>query len=245
MKTTRLVMALNEIDGMKAIMPRVDPGWVDQIILCDGGSTDGTVEWAKAHGMTVHVQSRPGFRRGYIEVWPMIEGDVVVTFSPDGNSIPEKIPELLARIEDGYDLVIASRYTGDAHSEDDSLLTGFGNWLFTRTINVLFGGRYRDSMVIFRAYRKDMAERLELADDGAFIFVETLFGIGLRNLSWEPLMSARAARYGYRIAEIPASEPPRIGGQRSFNLLLWAAAYYLQFLIEFVQPKKPSRFKPG
>ena len=63
MKTTLLVMALNEIDGMKAIMPKVDPSWVDQIILCDGGSTDGTVEWAKAQGMTVHVQSRPGFRR--------------------------------------------------------------------------------------------------------------------------------------------------------------------------------------
>jgi len=141
--------------------------------------------------------------------------------------------------------VIASRYIGDAESEDDSLLTGFGNWLFTRTINVLFGSRYRDSLVIFRAYRKDMAERLELADDGAFNFVETLFGIGPRKLSWEPLMSARAARYGYWVTEIPASEPPRIGGQRRFNLLLWAATYYLQFLIEFAGPKKPSRFKPG
>ena len=62
---------------------------------------------------------------------------------------------------------------------------------------MLFGGRYRVSLVIFRAYRKDMAERLELADDGAFNFVETLFGIGPPKLSWEPLMSARAARYGY------------------------------------------------
>jgi len=29
-------------------MPKVDLGWVDQIILCDGGSTDGKVEWANA-----------------------------------------------------------------------------------------------------------------------------------------------------------------------------------------------------
>ena len=195
--------------------------------------------------MTVHVQSRPGFRRGYIEVWPMTEGDVVVTSSPDGNSLPEKILELLARIEDSYDLVIASRYIGDAESEDDSLLTGFGNWLFTRTINVLFGSRYRDSLVIFRAYRKDMAERLELADDGAFNFVETLFGIGPRKLSWELLMSARTARYGYRVTEILTSEPPRIGGLRRFNLLLWAATYYLQFLIEFAGPKKAVPVQAG
>ena len=57
------------------------------------------------------------------------------------------------------------------------------------------------------------------------------------------LAGGLGTRYGYRVAEIPASEPPRIGGEQSFNLLQWAAAYYLQFLIEFVRPKKPSRFK--
>ena len=46
--------------------------------------------------MIVHVQSRPGFLHGYIEVWPMTEVDVVVIFSPAGNSLLEKIPELLA-----------------------------------------------------------------------------------------------------------------------------------------------------
>ena len=37
---TLLVPTLNEIDGMKAIMPRVKRGWVDQILILDGGSTD-------------------------------------------------------------------------------------------------------------------------------------------------------------------------------------------------------------
>ena len=42
-----------------------------------------------------------------------------------------------------------------------------------------------------------------------------------------------------------ASEPPRIGGQRRFNLLLWAATYYLQFLIEFAGPKKAVPVQAG
>ena len=243
MKTTLLVMALNEINGMKAIMPRVDRSWVDQIVVCDGGSTDGTAQWAESQGYTVHVQKKPGFRQGYYEVWPLVEGDVVITFSPDGNSIPEKIPELVAKMRDGYDMVIASRYKDDARSEDDDFITGFGNWLFTKTINLLFGGHYTDVMVIYRAYRKDLISRLELDKDDDFIFPEKLFFNFHRSTSWEPLLSVLTCKYGYKVTEIPASEPPRIGGERKLKVLKWGGAYYTQFWIEFFRPKKESRLK--
>ena len=93
-KSTLLVMTLNEIDGMKAIMPRVKKQWVDQILVVDGGSTDGTVEWAQENGFQTYVQKKAGFRHAYEEAWPLIKGNIVVTFSPDGNSIPELIPDL-------------------------------------------------------------------------------------------------------------------------------------------------------
>jgi glycosyltransferase involved in cell wall biosynthesis len=244
MKTTLLVMALNEIDGMKAVMPKIDPGWVDQIVVCDGGSTDGTAEWAREQGYTVHVQQKKGFRQGYYEVWPLIEGDVVITFSPDGNSMPEKIPELVAKMRQGHDMVIASRYKDDATGEDDDIVTAFGNWLFTKTINLLFGGSYTDVMVIFRAYKKDMIARLELDQDANFNFREKIFFCGYRETSWEPLLSVLACKYGYDIAEIPASEPPRIGGERKLRVFNWGGVYYSQFWREFFRPRKASCFKP-
>ena len=43
-KVTLLVLSLNEIDGMKVIMPRIDPAIFHQIIIVDGDSTDGTIE---------------------------------------------------------------------------------------------------------------------------------------------------------------------------------------------------------
>ena len=44
---TLLVLTLNEIDGMRVIMPMIQPGWCDQILVIDGGSTDGTIEYCK------------------------------------------------------------------------------------------------------------------------------------------------------------------------------------------------------
>lgn len=229
MKVTLIVPTLNEIEGMKAIMPKIKKEWYDQLIVLDGGSTDGTIEYAKQHGYFVYVQKKQGFRQAYTEVLPYIKGDIVLTLSPDGNSIPELIPELIAKMQEGYDMVIASRYLDGAKSEDDDFITAFGNWFFTKTINLLHGGKYTDVMVIFRAYKTNLIYDLELHKDEGYETAEKLFNT---KISWEPLLSTRAAKKKLRIAEIPGDEPPRIGGERKLKILKWGAAYYFQFIRE-------------
>jgi glycosyltransferase involved in cell wall biosynthesis len=226
LKVTLLALTLNEIDGVKVILPRIDRTLCQQILILDGGSSDGTIEWCRDNGYDVHVQSRPGIRFAYLEALPLIEGEVVVTMSPDGNCPPEAIPALVAKLEEGNDLVIGSRYLDDAVSEDDDFVTAFGNWLFTRTVNLLHRGSYTDVMVIFRAFRRRLIQDLDLDKDASYALPERLFGT---IISWEPLMSVRAAKRRLRIAEVAVSEPLRIGGERKLQILRWGAAYYFQF----------------
>ena len=175
MKATLLVFALNEINGMKAIMPKIEEDWCDQILIVDGGSTDGTKEWAEENGYEIYVQQKKGLRHAYSEVWEMIKGDIVITFSPDGNSIPELIPKLINKMKENFDMVIVSRYLDEAKSDDDDFITAFGNWFFTKTVNLLYGGNYTDVMVMYRAYRKNLAYEMDMLQDESYLLPEKIW----------------------------------------------------------------------
>ena len=207
MTSTLVVPVLNELRGLKAVMPRLPA--LDQILVVDGGSTDGSVEWCLRQGYEVVVQRRPGLRAALAEAWNKARGDVLVTFSPDGNSDPARVAPLLQAMAapPGPDMVIVSRYLDWARSDDDTPLTWLANRFFTSWINRLFGGRYTDALVMFRAYRRDLPERLGLLAERSPAW-ERHIG---RYVSWEPMLSIRAARAGCRLAEIPGDEPPRVG----------------------------------
>ena len=121
---------------MKVIMPQIKKEWYDQLLVIDGNSTDGTLEYVKEQGYPYYVQKKKGMRHAYIESLPLIEGDVILIFSPDGNSVPERIPDCINKMKEGYDMVIVSRYAKGAKSEDDDMVTGFGNWMFRKCLMV-------------------------------------------------------------------------------------------------------------
>ncbi len=224
---TLFIPTKNEIEGMRVIMPQIDRSWIDQIVVSDD-STDGTAEYAESIGCDVVRQKGKGLHAAYVEGFAKVRGDFVITFSPDGNSPVEAIPLLIAKIQEGYDMVIGSRYLPPAKSEDDDGLTSFGNWLFTHTINVLHGHAWRrpytDAMVIYRIYPTRLFYELELEKHEGYI-TEKWFGT---LLGVEPLLSVRAAKRKLRIAEIPVDEPARISGARKLQPFRWGGAYMAQ-----------------
>ena len=197
---TVIMPTLNEIDGVRVVLPKIDRRWVDEVIITDGGSTDGTVEYCCENNCRVYSQKKRGYGSAILEALELAGGEIIVEITADGSSLPEKIPDLVAKINEGYDLVLASRYRDGAVSYDDDCITGFGNWLFTTLTNLLFQGSLTDVLVGYRAYRRKSLDALHLDAPG---------------LEWVSQSSIRfLKKEGFRVAEIGADEPKRIGGQR-------------------------------
>jgi len=234
-KTTLVVPTLNELTGLKEIMPKVKPEWCEQVIVLDGHSTDGTVEQARQLGYEVFEPESEGLWNQYRELFlsGLVRGDIVITFSPDGNSVPEAIPILSQVIELlDKDMVIASRYACGAHSEDDTKITRLGNWLFTKLVNVLCINKYTDALVMFRAYRREIIEKLGFLDETPKIhkWLQKISGLS----SWEPPMAIRASKAGLKVAEIPVNEPANYSnkGRRRQTWIIHGFVILAQILYE-------------
>lgn len=199
LKVSIIVFEINEIDGMRAMMPQIDPAWYDELIVVDGGSTDGTIEYCKEHGYNLFVQTAKGVGGALNEAIQRVSGDVVVLYAPDGSFLTDRIPLMVQKIRDGYDIVNVTRYGYGARSEDDTFFTNAGNRIFTGFVNVFFGQRFRftDFLYTYVAFRRELVKEM---------------AVDTTQITWTQILMLRAIRRGKRIVEIPGDEPSRIGG---------------------------------
>ena len=204
LRTTLLAATLNEIEAVPKTLPMINKEWVDEIIICDGGSTDGTVEWCREHGYRVLQHKGGGYGSALKEAVSVASGDIIIEYQIDGNSLPETIPILIQKVSDGYDFVVASRYKDGAKSYDDDALTRIGNWGFTRLTNLLFSTSYTDVLMGYRAYRKSAFEALRK-------------DMTTRGLCWALQANIQFVRHGFKVTEVGSDEPKRIGGVRKMR----------------------------
>lgn len=226
---TLVVLTLNEIDGVSQVFPKLPLHVLDEVLVVDGGSTDGTLEFFRSRGVRVIRQARRGRGEAFRLAVRHARHDALVFFSPDGNEDPGDIPRLIDALAAGYDMVIASRFMPGARSEDDDKFLfasrRWGNLLFTWLANALCArdGRITDTINGYRAITRAAFGRLAPDADGYAI---------------EFQMSIRALQLGLRVREIPTQESPRIGrGVSKLNAIPVGLKFLALLLREWARPR--------
>jgi glycosyltransferase involved in cell wall biosynthesis len=226
---TLVVLTLNEIDGITSVFPKLPVHCIDEVLVIDGGSTDGTLEFFAARGVRVIRQERRGRGEAFRLAAQHARNDLLVFFSPDGNEDPDDIPRLIEGLAAGYDMVIASRFMQGARSEDDDKFLfasrRWGNLMFTWLVNVLCRGSVyiTDTINGYRAITRAAFARLRPDAEGYAI---------------EFQMSIRALQLGLRVLEIPTQEAPRIGrGVSKLNAIPVGLKFGALLVREWARPR--------
>ena len=224
MSTVVIITTLNEIIGVKSIVPKIKKEWVEEIVFVDGGSTDGTIEEAKKMGFRVIMQQQKGENAGghgaaVLEGVDATTSDNIILFGPDGNDDPEKIPELIEKLKEGYDQVLVTRFGKGSVNLDAGIIDGFGNKMFAFLVNVFFGGHWTDTLNESRIISRNAFNELNYDAMG---------------MSSTQQMSIRGLKRKQKICEIIGNEGERIGGKRKMRPLSTGAELSLAIIKEFI-----------
>jgi glycosyltransferase involved in cell wall biosynthesis len=190
-----VIPTLNEERNVAWVLARL-PAGLHEVIIVDGGSTDDTVEIARAvyPRVRVLVERRPGkgaaLRAGFAEA----SGEYVVMLDADGSMNPSEIPRFIWALDNGCDLVKGSRFAPGGGTSDMTAVRRVGNGALMATVNVLYRTSFSDLCYGYMAFRRDRLSALRLDSDGFEIETE---------------MVARAVIAGLRIAEVPSFENER------------------------------------
>lgn len=209
-----ILPTLNEAATVAAVIAKAKP-FVDEILVIDGHSTDGTRAEALRAGAEVHLDHGRGKGDAVRVGFQRARGDVFVTMDSDGSHDPSDIPRLVQALRDGgYALVVGSRITGgsaELSGNLDRFLRRMGNRTITAGINWRFRQRLTDSQNGFRALRADVARTLDLREEITTIEQEMIFKVLAR---------------GGRVGEVPTFEAEREVGLSRIELRKVAWAYF-------------------
>ena len=194
-----IIPTLNEAENLVHVLPTL-PDVVDELVIVDGGSTDGTLEVIRQLRPDARIIEEPRRGKGIaLQVgFAAAKGDILVIMDADGSMDPLDIPTFVAALNAGADVAKGSRFVQGGGSSDLTPVRTLGNHMLTQAVRMTFGGRYSDLCYGYMAFWRHV---LPTFDGGAVGFeVETFLNV-------------RTLAAGLRVVEIASFESPRIHGE--------------------------------
>lgn len=226
-KIALCILTRNELECLKVVFPQIpkpsEAEGFHSIYAIDGGSTDGTLEFFKQHNIPVISQSKRGRGEAFLLAFEQIPADSFIFFSPDGNEDWNDIKKFKPLLEQGADVVIASRMMKGAFNEEDIHFFKWRKWAnnaFNILANLFFrkaGPFITDSINGFRAITKNAAKTLRL---------------DAWDYTIEYQMTMRALNAGMKVVEFPTREGQRVAGETGAPSIPTGLRFIKRFFIE-------------
>lgn len=193
-----IIPAYNEENSIGFVVDEIPKEWIQEVLVVDNGSSDGTASVAARHGAKVVSETRRGYGSAClagISHLP-VETELVVFMDGDYSDHPGEIRALLAaQFHHQADLVVGSRVLGRREPGSLTFQQRLGNRFSTWIIGILYGHSYSD-LGPFRLIRRQALERLGMKD---------------RNYGWTVEMQVKALQHHMKVVEVPVSYRRRIG----------------------------------
>lgn len=218
-KVSVVVPTLNEVLNIKDVFSNI-PGFVDEIVVVDGNSNDGTIEEIlKYRSDAKIVVEKPRGKGAAMKLgFEKSTGDLIVMMDADGSHDPEEIARLLEPVLDGYDVAKGSRMLPGGGSDDFTLFRKFGNKIFVNMVNLMYGARYTDLCYGYRAFKREALLELPCKSKGFDIETEQSILIKKTRL---------------KVKEVPSYEAKRKNGRSNLNTLKDGWKIFIMILSEY------------
>jgi glycosyltransferase involved in cell wall biosynthesis len=162
---TVIIPCLNEEQGIERVL-RALPDFVDEVIVVDNASTDGTSEVAQSLGAKVIREEVRGYGRSYKRGFAVATSDVIVTLDGDHSYPADALSYLLeAFLHLDVDFLNASRFPV-RDSRAMSFKHKFGNLVLSIAVSALFFRWVRDSQSGMWVFRRSILKDMKLEADG-------------------------------------------------------------------------------